>query len=64
MTEDEKDVALTLASEGASVAKRSFAEGERSPVRIRSGPPFDAREFVYVPALSIADVTLACVLIL
>jgi len=41
MTEDKKDVALTPASEGASVAKPSFAEDERSPVRIRSGPPFD-----------------------
>ena len=41
MTENKKDVALTKAAEGADVAKRSGAKSERSPVRIRSGPPFD-----------------------
>jgi len=39
MSEDEEDVALAKASEGASVAKRSVAKDERSPVQIRSGPP-------------------------
>ena len=42
MTEDKKkNVALTRASEGADAASRKLAESERSPVRIRSGPPFD-----------------------
>ena len=37
MTEDEKNVALTEAAEGADVAPKE-AESERSPVQIRSGP--------------------------
>jgi hypothetical protein len=40
MTEDEKNVALTEAAEGADVAPNG-AKSERSPVQIRSGPPID-----------------------
>jgi hypothetical protein len=39
MTENEKDVALTKAAEGADLAKQREAKSERSPVQIRSGPP-------------------------
>jgi len=63
-TLEERDVAFTRPPKGADEASRMLAESEKSPVRIRSGPPFDAREFVYVRALSIAAVTLTCVLIL